>query len=129
MSKMYCIFGRLPDGTRAFAAFSSSASKIGGCIATSVAEAMTKPFRTAHQAECALIEAGYSLSDIERIRAMTQHLAEVQTERVLRASRLASQLEDAARPFNDPVITSAISRLQIALAARLPRPEPADGDA
>lgn len=58
--------------------------------------------------------------DEARIRAMTQRLGEVQTERVLRASRIASQLEDAVRGFNDPVMAAAIARLQLALAAKLP---------
>lgn len=64
--------------------------------------------------------------DAERIRAMTQRLGEVQTERVLRASRIASQLEDAVRGFNDPVMASSIARLQTALAAKLPA-KPDDG--
>jgi hypothetical protein len=119
MSRTYCITGHLPDGTRAFAAYSSGA-KIGGRIASSVAEAMTRPFRSVQEAEVALLETGYSLSDGERIRAMTQRLGEVQTERVLRASRIASQLEEAVRGFNDPIISAAIARLQLTLAAKLP---------
>jgi hypothetical protein len=63
--------------------------------------------------------------DAATIRSITQRLAELRCQRVLTASRLASELEAAARPLRDANVISLIGRLQARLAALLPEP---DGD-
>lgn len=64
--------------------------------------------------------------DATAIRAITQRLVELRSQRVLTASRLASELEAAARPLRDANVISLIGRLQARLSMLLPEPE---GDA